>query len=380
MNLANLLTVTNTIPLIEKPCTATLLELWKDTSPLLQKKILINCHLTNATLLLVELFLCSGAELKITCTDNLVCHHPVKNLVEELKIYIPAREIITPQYENYFDAVLDCGAYLADVLKPKKGFIELTHVELSRYKTTDCPIISVDKSFIKRLETTFGTGDGFVRAIDYIYSQKNQNFREKAYMIFGYGKVGEGISSCLQNAGVAKTNIIIIEACEKKIKDAQSKGFFTYSISYDKEKIKEFLSEQLIDCAVTATGVKNCISKNFLPAEFKKVECLANMGTYDEWGEAFSEEIILNKKQPLNFMLEYPTKISFLDPSLALLACATLDMIKENMEAKFCVENPKIESQKQIMDFWLKNDNNTNFKPFVGELWEEERRIRSQIS
>jgi len=366
MDISTLIKKTNEIPSYEKSCTQSVLREWKDSPPLFQEKILINCHLTTATLLLVELFLFSGAEIKITCTSGLVCHESIKELLFNLGIYLPPTEI-SSLGSDYFDAVIDCGAYLANSLQPQKAFIELTHVEASQYKNINCSVVSVDNSFIKHLETTYGTGDGFVRAIDQLYTQNGHHYQNKTYMVFGYGKVGKGICSCLHSTGVNKRNIIIVEINEEHIIAAQAQGFSAYSLHQDKEKIIKLL-ENSIHCAVTATGVENSISLFFEPSAFANVEYLANMGTYDEWGEAFSEDVILNHKSPLNFILDYPTKIMYLDPIFALLACATLDTIKQRPQETSLLAQPKLETQKKILDIWTKN----NKHPDVEQLWQQE--------
>lgn len=369
MNLLKLIEETNDISMDEKQCTQALLNTWKNTLPLFKQKILINCHLTKATLLIVELFLFSGAEVKVTCTDDLVCHEPIKEIINDLGIYLLPDELSLVAYKNYFDVILDCGAYLANSLVPRKGFVELTHVENSRYQTTNCPVISVDNSFIKRLETSFGTGDGFVRAIKELSLKTSSDYRLKTYLIFGYGKVGEGICACLHRALVPKDRIIVVEANEENRIAAKNKGFRAYSISQDEQTIKQLLQDS-ISCAVTATGIKGSISQYFSPLDFSNVEYLCNMGTYDEWGDDFAEDFILHKKRPLNFMLDYPTKILYLDPIFALLACATLDIVQQNTNQLFFIQKPNIVTQRKVLDVWLKNN---HLHHDVEQLWAQEK-------
>jgi adenosylhomocysteinase len=355
------------IPVAEKQCTHALLAEWKNTLPLFQKKILINTHFTQATLLLVELFIFSGAEIKMTCTDDLVCHPSIKNIISMLGIYLSPEKVRSTNYIDYFDAVIDCGAYLANSLRPRKGFVELTHVEESRYINTKCPVISVDNSPIKWVETAFGTGDGFVRAIELLYSKKGDNYKHKSYLVFGYGKVGEGIVVSLNNAGVCKDKIIIVEINEKCRNAAEKNGFSAYSLYQDKEIIKKLLANS-VNCAVTATGVEGSISQFLESSDFSNVEYLANMGTYDEWGKFFSAQLILNNKYPLNFMLNYPTKIFYLDPVFALLACVTLELINGKSRKKFYMQKPKLVTVKKVFDLWTKT--NLHYKK-VKQLWEK---------
>lgn len=356
------------ISITERMCTQHILREWKGCPPLINEKILINCHLTVATLILIEIFLFSGAEVKITCTNNLVCHEPIKRILVNLGIYISMDEILLSSNQQDFDIVLDCGAFLANDIIPRKAFIELTHVEASQYITRSCPVISVDNSFIKKIETIYGTGDGFVRAIQSVCAEKMDNFTDNHYMIFGYGKVGEGICSSLERVGVSKNNFVVVEADEHKISLAKSKGYMAFSIHQDLAQIKDILIDS-IDCSVTVTGVKNCISAFLDSSYFMNVKYLANMGTYDEWGSAFSEDRILNQKQPLNFMLEYPTKILYLDPIFALFACATLDVLNESSFGSFRIQAPKLQTQEKVLHLWLMNEAISDIYGEMEQIW-----------
>lgn len=356
------------IPLSERLCTRHILREWKEYAPLRHQKILINCHLTKATLLLAELFLFSGAEVKITCTHNLVCHESIKLLFIDLGNYLAPEDVLLPQYQHYFDVILDCGAYLANILNPKIAFVELTHVESAQYKNRICPVISVDNSYIKRLETIYGTGDGFVRAIQSIYGDTTNFFTEKRYMIFGYGKVGEGICSGLNREGVPKNNIFVVEVDPKAMALAQSRGYFAYSLDTHLSQVKKLLSDT-IDCAVTVTGIQDSITAFFEQSDFSNVEVLANMGTYDEWGPAFSADRVLNNKRPLNFILEYPTKILYLDPIFALYACATLDVLKEKEAETFNIKSPSVKTQRKILDTWLMNESLRDIHKDIEQIW-----------
>jgi S-adenosylhomocysteine hydrolase len=355
----------------ERQCTNFILEQYKN-KPLHGTTILLNCHLTTATLLLVEIFLRYGAKLKITCTEELVCHPSILNLVTDLGLFISPRNLEEKKYN--FDVVIDCGAFLANILHPKIAFIELTNADESKYININCPVISVDKSVIKQIETTYGTGDGFVRAIESVYAERGNNFKDKNYLVFGYGKVGKGICASLYQSGLSKKSITVVEINHFLQAEAMASGFKTACALKNQNDIVATLNNE-INCAVTATGVTNCISSSFTPCNFKKVELLANMGTYDEWGSFFPNESILFKKRPLNFMLEYPTRILYLDPIFALLACATLDVVKEKNINKFSIQKPKLETEKEILNVWLKN----NFKTHEGitESWINEKALET---
>lgn len=343
------------ISIDEKVCVDHLLGTWKHSAPLAHKKILLNCHLTTATLLLVQLFVESGADFKITCTKDLVSHQSIKTILIDLGLYISPEELeFFESLYHAYDVVLDCGAHLADFIHPKIGFIELTHVEQWRYTNTTCPVVSVDGSFIKQIETSLGTGDGFLRAIETIY-QNTEWYKNKNYMIFGFGKVGRGICTCLLRAGVDRNQITVVEIDELCRISANKMHVKSYSLNHNKEEIRHLLLSNTINCVVTATGVEDAISRFFDLEDFATVELLCNMGTDDEWGDKFPDDSVYYQKKPINFMLDYPTKIKYLDPIFALMAISTLDMIKLQPTKKFCIMKPSALSQEEILSVWIKN-------------------------
>jgi adenosylhomocysteinase len=81
---------------------------------------------------------------------------------------------------------------------------------------------------------------------------------------------------------------------------------------------------------VTATGVKNALAAPELaPALLSTQAILANMGVEDEYGEAVPAEKVLNAKGPLNFILEEPTHLKYIDTSLALHAALAERLVQE---------------------------------------------------
>lgn len=205
-----------------------------------------------------------------------------------------------------------------------------------------------------------------MRAIKETYLEMEQGFQDKNYMIAGFGKVGQGICNSLIRAGVAKKQLFVIDVDEKHLSMARSADMTTFCLKKNKRDILTILSSARIDCVVTATGVKNTISQNFTVTDFNEVEILCNMGTDDEWGDHFSEERILNMKKPLNFMLTYPTKIKYLDPIFALLACSAVDLIKMESLDTFKILKPSPDTQKHILTLWLSK--NEFYVKFVKEM------------
>lgn len=357
----------------EYRCLLNLMKEWAVTKPFAGKKILMNTHLTLITLTMIHALWIAGAEIEITSTQSLVVHGPEKGKfdsvtpLEEAGIrYYQDGNIPENRRVNYYDVTFDYGAELVGLVIPKQGSVELTRTDYNLYKKISYPILDVDSSKTKKVETHFGTGDGLVRALihyveNYVYCIKQRLqqietalttdiqpiertalvretqmlklglssimpsalFTQNKFVIFGYGKVGRGIAAALAGAGVNKNNVVIIDTAEAPIFHA-IKDEFTNAIYLDKQhdpdvmnKIQSALANAF--CAISATGIANVISDTFPKDFFNKVVIKINMGTYDEFGRSFSEYEILFNKKPVNFILPYPTAVVYLDPVFKIL-------------------------------------------------------------
>ena len=117
------------------------------------------------------------------------------------------------------------------------------------------PVITVDNSLTKSIETGLGTGDSLVRLINrlarqsmtpcmsqavlpgsntrcpsfsrFCFSMLNtaQLFSHHQFMIFGYGKVGKGIVNALESAGTPRKHIFIVEASTGIYLQAMKNGY-----------------------------------------------------------------------------------------------------------------------------------------------------------
>lgn len=205
-----------------------------------------------------------------------------------------------------YDFHLDCAAELLNRQSPRIGTVEITGTGTNKYGEAmiDYPIISIDMCEIKNLEGMLGTGEDFVRAFTEI---TNENIANRAFMIFGYGKVGKGIANYLKKEGAI---ITVVDLNTTFLDQAQRAGFAgIYALNTeDIEKAAESMF-----CIVTATGRDNVISKNYKTQPFKN-KYLANMGVDDEFGFQFTDDEILCKKKPINFFISTPTMIRYLDP------------------------------------------------------------------
>ncbi len=236
-----------------------------------------------------------------------------------------------------------------------------THPHTIRYYDhLKFPVITVDSSKTKVIETGLGTGDSFVRVIHHLAQQSiaalvlngtwsrhpsphhrlylttllslvnsDQLFSRNRFMIFGFGKVGKGIACALESAGTPKKNIVVVDISSEAYMEAMKQGysglFLNHRISENIEKIKAVLPQMW--AVVTATGVENAISQYFSQSDFDRVALLANMSTGDDFGPRFAADRILNRKKPANFILDYPTEVMYLDAIFALFLKAGEELL-----------------------------------------------------
>jgi adenosylhomocysteinase len=88
------------------------------------------------------------------------------------------------------------------------------------------------------------------------------------------------------------------------------------------------------DFVVTATGVKGALDRpQIVEALLASDAVLANMGVEDEYGPGIPATRVLAEKKPLNFILEEPTHLKYIDASLALHAALGEQLLREAVDA-----------------------------------------------
>lgn len=312
----------------ETSCIDLLSKDWEQRKPLKGKKILVNCHLTLTTLFILRCLLKSGAAVEMASIGPLNVQKNIAGLLKKARIPFHQRN---DRLKSDFDVLIDCGAYLYHIVNPKKGIVELTQTD--KYEAADIPVISIDASPIKRIETYFGTGDGFWRALEAFFEQANQSQgtrlapQDFKYALIGYGKVGKGIvHACLKN-GVPKENLLILDSSEKACQTArEGNELLAFHLSLNNLKgIKSALQDYHF--IILATGIEGVLSKWFKKEDLPESLLVINMGTPEEAGPHF-KEAALNEAKPFNFVLEYPTKMLYLDPVFTAL-CMGAEMLCE---------------------------------------------------
>lgn len=264
--------------------------------------ILHNIPLTLITLFKIEVLLLGGADVTTTCTHLIPPETKVFDLLKAAGFKVQVEQV----FAEKFDFHLDCGAELIKISPPRLGCIELTQSGSEIYKrhAQHYPLISVDDSQIKILETFFGTGDGFVRALS---AKTGEAMHGKSYVVFGNGKVGQGIVYALKKFSDNITVIDVNFSSESCRDDVQ------YLHATQRNEIQKVLKNAF--CTITATGIRNLITNDY---QFEKSDfgdsLLVNMGAEDEYGLNFAVQDVEFKKQPYNFSLERPTAFRYLDP------------------------------------------------------------------
>ncbi|MBD3652815.1 NAD(P)-dependent oxidoreductase [Kangiella sp.] len=265
--------------------------------------IVHNVPLTQTTLMKTACLKAAGADLVVTNPSFMnEDMDAIQVLANEQVPYVPLELV-----KGEFDFLLDCGAELVESCYANKGIVELTRTGAMRYqqhKEFHVPIVSVDDTRLKCLETCLGTGEGVYRAITQV---ADVDLTNKNVLIFGFGKVGIGIAYYFSKI---TPNIIVVEADSGRLKLIEQRGY--QSVDARQAQLVERAADKS-DLIVTATGLKDIISNNYHPLAFKG-KLLANAGAEDEFGFAFEAKDVLADKKPVNFILKEPTLMEFLDP------------------------------------------------------------------
>lgn len=288
------------------PVTALQTEMWAKSKPLAGISVLDATPVFRNTLLKYRALILAGAKLSVGISDVVAKDLRIVDKLKEWNVpVVTAAEAAT----LHFDLVLDCAGGFSTIA-PRIGFVELTRSGVDKYRGASKPVFVADSGKIKRIETSLGTGDGYFRAMGKLgYG----NFEGKRFTVFGDGKVGAGIAAYALRKSAHVSVVTDTGLCPAKPlagKDLRRVDF------RDDSAVAELLKNS--DFVVTATGKKNALSAAAQNALLNSRAVLANMGVEDEYGESFPENRVLNGKRPLNFLLEEPTELRYIDATFAL--------------------------------------------------------------
>ena len=270
------------------------------------KTILHNVPLTITTLMKIACLTKMGAKVTVTNPSFMYeDQQAIKILAQENIAYLPLSQV-----SGRYDFLLDCGAELIENCKANHGIVELTRTgairyqELQQKQSQPVPIISVDDSRLKCLETCLGTGEGVYRAITQL---AGVDLRHCNLLLFGFGKVGVGIAYYFSTI---TPNISVVEPNTEKHHEIEKRNFKAID-----GKLTDAVEQaaKAADVIITATGIKDLISNLYSQTPFTG-KILANAGAEDEFGYQFTDSQVLAEKKPVNFALKEPTLMQFLDP------------------------------------------------------------------
>lgn len=210
-----------------------------------------------------------------------------------------------------FDVVSDCAGTHSDVAS-NFGYVELTRSGVPVYASCESPVFIADAGMIKRIETSLGTGDGFVRAMDLLGHRLPT---DASVVVFGGGKVGSGVAAACSAQGAEVT---VVDPTQTPLPPGVTR------ISPDEP---EFVESALATawCVVAATGRTAALAP-WTDALLASGALLANMGATDEFGSTIPAEAVLHGKVAVNFALDEPTRLRYLDPTMALTNAGAVEL------------------------------------------------------
>lgn len=206
------------------------------------------------------------------------------------------------EIKQHYDVICDCAGIFAKC-QPIYGFVELTRSGFYRYQEQKQPVFFADGGKIKRIETIMGTGNGVLRALQVL---GYQDFNSKKVLVFGGGKVGSGVAMALYQVGA--------EVC---LVDEPQRVMCHLSVidMNNRRSVIEAIKQAFL--IVTATGIKDAVA-NYSEELNQSQAILCNVGAEDEYGRNVPTSRVLCEKRMINFVLEEPTALRYIEPTMAL--------------------------------------------------------------
>jgi adenosylhomocysteinase len=234
--------------------------------------------------------------------------------------------------------------------------VELTRSGVQFFEKSEHPVYVADSGIVKRIETVLGTGDGYFRGLE---SLGYGDFEGKSLVVFGSGKVGCGIALHGVRRGMKVCTIT-------NTRNGNSNSNFSSVLLNNDVRIEDYLDDDMVadvvahaDFVVTATGLKNALTMSAVSAIIANTNAVvANMGVEDEFGELVPNARVLNGKSPLNFVLDEPTHLKYIDTSLALHAALGERLLQDCAgEAKPFkgVQEPPSEIEQRLLVTTIQN-------------------------
>lgn len=328
----------------EYPALSAFFAEWSGTRPFRALRVLVATPVFRNTLLEYRALIAGGADLVVGVAGGMPCDPgivevlrgngiPVIGLQEALEMEARCAE----SGDCAFDLILDCAGQFS-ACHPRFGFVELTRSGVQFYEKCEHPVYVADSGVVKRIETCLGTGEGYVRALaqlgyDFCLDSGTDGSLDagrdtldsgtdgapsggKKFIVFGSGKVGQGIVLQLLRSGA---DVHVVTDCSRGANPFLDANGVPVTDCNDLDAVASLVRGA--DFVVTATGVKGALDRpQVVEALLASGAVLANMGVEDEYGPNVPASRVLAEKKPLNFILEEPTHLKYIDASLALHA------------------------------------------------------------
>ena len=318
----------------EYPALAHYVQEWAETRPFAGLRVLAATPVFRNTLVQYRTLLAGGADLSVGIVSGsdagaeMPCDAGVVDLLRESEIpVLNLKDVLEAESRGQgFDLILDCAGQFS-ACHPRLGFVELTRSGVQFYEKCEKPVYVADSGIVKRIETSLGTGEGYVRALAQL--GYGSDFTGKKFVVFGSGKVGQGIVLQLLRLAAIVTVVTDTSRGSNPFLDAND-----VPVTDCKNVDAVVALVQNADYVVTATGVKGALDRVELAEALNKSNAvLANMGVEDEYGPGVPNDRVLAEKKPLNFILEEPTHLKYIDASLALHAALGELLVREAADA-----------------------------------------------
>ncbi len=280
---------------------------WGESKPLQGLTILDATPIFRNTMAKYLALIAAGAELVVGQSSVMPYDPAIKDLLLRSGIRVIGAADGSAEFTP--DIILDCAASFIN-WQSRLGYVELTGSGIERYAASGKRVYMADSGRIKRIETSLGTGESYFRAMAQLgYS----DWQDRRLVLFGSGKVGSGVLLYAVRHGAKVTVISDLESVSEGVMQLADRV-----VDYrSRDMVDEALSEAY--AVVTATGVVGAVERSADVAALVASDALlANMGVEDEYGESIPSDRVLEHKQPLNFILEEPTHMKYIDATMAL--------------------------------------------------------------
>lgn len=308
---------------------------WSRTLPLKGITILDATPVFRNTLVKHRALIAAGAELIVGISDVMPRDEEIADLLRRSGIRVMRPEDMPPEV----DIILDCAAAFS-TWQPRIGFVELTRSGVEKFANAEKPVYLADNGRIKRIETCLGTGESYYRAMRQLGYDE---WKDRKLVVFGCGKVGTGIIMYAHQLGARVTVVTDPESVTERIR-----RFAVEIIDY-KDALKVARTVEDAYAVVTATGVAHALEGN-CPADslIHSPALLANMGVEDEYGPSIPAERVLMEKKTLNFILDEPTHLKYIDATMALHNEGAL-YLATHTDARGLIE-PSAEMEEHLLE------------------------------